>query len=207
MMFQNPSSRYHHHVVRRTNTSNNYLQNISEINAQCRTIDYNETGAVDTTSEEGANSIACLPRRCLSYAERTWMFLTVWFIIRRSVGESHLVRHGVFPDSCCSRSRSNRVELMTIGSGWFHRPLCKPESDLQWHEASAGCPRSKPGGHRLQTEKIKFWRRDVTNATSYKRSIKSQFEFTPNLTKLRFLVEYESLYKIIIIRYTTMLSC
>jgi len=60
-------------------------------------------------------------------------------------------RHGVFPDSYCSRLQSSLVELTTTVSDWSLQQLCTPELDLQWPSAFAGCPRSELADRQLQT--------------------------------------------------------
>ena len=59
------------------------------------------------------------------------------------------------PCSCCSRWQSSQAVWMTTGSGWSPHLLCRPGWDPRWRVASAGCPRSAPGG-RLLWKHVEF---------------------------------------------------
>lgn len=61
-------------------------------------------------------------------------------------------RHAGSPGSCCSRWRSSPAAWRPTARCWSPLQQCRPRWDPQWPVASAGYPRSEPGGRRLRKE-------------------------------------------------------
>lgn len=57
--------------------------------------------------------------------------------------------HGGSPGSCCSRWRSSRAAWRPTARCWSPLRPCRPGWGPRWPGASAGCPRSGPGGRPL----------------------------------------------------------
>lgn len=58
--------------------------------------------------------------------------------------------HEGSPGSCCSKWRSSRAVWRPTARCWSPLRLCRPGWGPRWPAASAGCPRSEPGGRRLR---------------------------------------------------------
>lgn len=86
------------------------------------------------------------------------------------------------PGSCCSRWRSSPAAWRPTARCWSPLQQCRPGWDPRWPVASAGCPRSEPGGRRLRTEDIKS---DVSN-----RRADNAAELTKKKSALRSIMLY-----------------